>query len=404
MLASSSHILKESHILTINFDKIIDRRNTHSSKWDNMQANYGVSPDDGIAMWVADMDFRPPIEVDQALKAEMAHGVYGYYDNAQSYCVALSSWMERRHNWPVDPSWVMQVHGLVNGLALCIKAYSAPGDGVIVFSPVYHYFGTIIQANDRRLVESQLVIKDGLYQMDLDALEARLTGDERLVFLCSPHNPGGRVWSSKELSALADFCVKHDLILVSDEVHNDLVMPGHSHIVAPLAMPQAADRLITMVATTKTFNLAGGMTGSMIIPDQALRETFAATHKAAGMSVNRFGMVIAEAAYLHGDEWLNDLLHYLDGNRTLLEAGLGKVPGVTVMPLQATYLCWANFADTGMSSPDFIKRIQDVGVVASHGSTFGAGGENFMRFNVATPRANIVDAVERMHKAFADLQ
>lgn len=394
----------ERQTVTIDFDRIIDRRNTHSSKWDSMQASYGVSPDTGIPMWVADMDFRPPQQVDAALAAEMAHGVYGYYDNPVSYAAALSGWMELRHNWRVDPSWLLQTHGLVNALALCISAFSNPGEGVIVFSPVYHWFGTIVDANDRRLVESELVQREGVYHMDLAALEAQLTGDERLVLLCSPHNPGGRVWSAAELGALADFCVKHDLVLISDEVHNDLIMPGHSHIVAPLAMPQAADRLVTLIATTKTFNLAGGMTGSMVIPDQALRRKLAKTHRAAGMSVNRFGMVMAEAAYLHGADWLDELLVYLDGNRQLLSDELSQIPGVSLMPLQATYLCWVDFAGTGMAPAEFIGRIQDAGVAASHGSTFGAGGDSFMRFNIATPRAQLATAMQRLRTAFADLQ
>ena len=394
----------ERQTVTIDFDKIIDRRNTHSSKWDNMQADYGVSPDTGIPMWVADMDFRPPEQVDAALAADMAHGVYGYYDNPTSYAAALSGWMERRHNWQVDPSWLLQTHGLVNALALCISAFSNPGEGVIVFSPVYHWFGTIVRANDRRLVESELVQHDGVYHMDLAALEAQLTGDETLVLLCSPHNPGGRVWSAAELGALADFCVKHDLMLISDEVHNDLIMPGHSHVVAPLAMPQAHDRLVTLVATTKTFNIAGGMTGSMVIPDDTLREKLAKTHRAAGMSVNRFGMVMAEAAYLHGADWLDALLVYLDGNRQLLSDELSHIPGVSVMPLQATYLAWVDFAGTGMPAAEFINRIQTAGVAASHGSTFGAGGDSFMRFNIAMPRAQVATAMQRLRTAFSDLQ
>ena len=394
----------ERQTVTIDFDRIIDRLNTHSSKWDSMQASYGVSPDTGIPMWVADMDFRPPQQVDAALAAEMAHGVYGYYDNSASYAAALSGWMERRHNWRVDPSWLLQTHGLVNALALCISAFSNPGEGVIVFSPVYHWFGTIVDANDRRLVESELVQHDGVYHMDLAALEAQLTGDETLVLLCSPHNPGGRVWSAAELGAISDFCVKHDLVLISDEVHNDLIMPGHSHVVAPLAMPQAHDRLVTLVATTKTFNIAGGMTGSMVIPDDTLREKLAKTHRAAGMSVNRFGMVMAEAAYLHGADWLDALLVYLDGNRQLLSDELSHIPGVSVMSLQATYLAWVDFAGTGMPAAEFINRIQAAGVAASHGSTFGAGGDSFMRFNIAMPRAQVATAMQRLRTAFSDLQ
>ena len=390
--------------MSFNFDEKIDRRNTHCAKWDAMEALYGVSADDGISMWVADMDFRPPQAVTAALQGLVDHDVYGYCGSDLHLREALAGWMKRRHNWDVNPAWVMHTYGLVNALALCMQAYSEKGDGVIVFSPVYHAFGRIIDANERRLIESELIARDGQYHMDLDALEASLTGDEKLVFLCSPHNPGGRIWTVDELRELADFCIKHDLILISDEVHHDLVFAGGTHTVAPLAMPHALDRLVMLVATSKTFNLAGSMTGSVVISDDGLRAKFARAHSAGGISLNRFGMYTAEAAYNHGEEWLDDLLVYLNGNRQIFEDGLAKIPGIQPMSIKATYLSWVDFSGTGMAFEEFNKRVVKAGVAANVGSTFGTGGETFLRFNLATRRALIEDAVARIQEAFSDLQ
>ena len=389
-----------------NFDTPIDRRNTHAVKWDMMESLYGVSPDDGLAMWVADMDFRPPPSVNEALAEAVAHGVHGYFGDDRRYKAAITGWMRRRHGWEVDPAAIATTHGVVAGLALCIKAYTAPGDGVIIFSPVYHAFYRVIRANSREVVESPLVQReDGRYAMDLPALAASLSGRERMLVLCSPHNPGGRVWSREELRALADFCVAHDLVLVSDEIHHDLVLSDERHLAMPLAAPDILDRLVVLSSTTKTFNVAGALTGNVIIPDEALRARFAASHLAVGASPNRFGMLVATAAYEGGDAWLDALNRYLAGNAALLAEGVAAIPGVRPMPLDATYLAWVDFAGTGMAREEFTTRVErEARIAASHGHTFGTGGETFLRFNIATPRARVVEAVRRLQVAFADLQ
>lgn len=388
-----------------NFDKVIDRRNTHSSKWDSMEGIYGVSPDDGIAMWVADMDFRPPQAVTDALQGMVDHGVYGYYGVDGSYKAAICDWMERRHGWKVDPSWIFSTHGLVNGTALCVQSYTNEGDGVILFTPVYHAFARVIKAGNRRVVESEMVAKNGRYEMDLETLEGQLKGDEKMVILCSPHNPGGRVWSVAELRALADFCVKHDLILVSDEIHHDLVFGGNKHTVMALAAPEIVSRLVMMTATSKTFNIAGAHVGNVIMEDPDLRAKFAATMAAGGNSPNSFGIVMAEAAYNDGEEWLEELLAYLEENRRIFDAGINAIPGLKSMDLGATYLAWVDFSGTGMPVSEFSKRIeQGAKIAANYGHSFGKGGENFLRFNLATRRAVIEEAVRRITEAFADLQ
>ena len=388
------------------FDEIIDRRGTHCSKWDMMHPLYGVSPDDGLAMWVADMDFRPPPEVIAAVEAEAAHGVFGYFGDDQRYKAAVCGWMGRRHGWEVDPAQVFTTHGIVAGLAICLQAFTEPGDGVILFTPVYHAFFRIIRANGREVVQSPLALRDdGRYAMDLEALAARLTGRERMVVLCSPHNPGGRVWSTDELRALAAFCRDHDLILASDEIHHDLVLPGSRHVPLPLAAPEVLDRLIMLTAATKTFNIAGTLTGNVIIPDDDLRRRFAAAHLATGTSPNRFGALMATAAYERGDAWVDALCRYLAGNAAAFGAGIAAIPGLRLMPLDSTYLAWVDFSGTGMAPAEFTARVEkDARIAASHGPTFGEGGETFLRFNLGTPRARVEEAVRRLQAAFADLQ
>ena len=314
--------------------------------------------------------------------------------------------MRDRHGWEVDPAAIATTHGIVAGFALCLQAFTAPGDAVILFTPVYHAFFRVLRANGRPILESPLVRRpDGRYAMDLEALAASLTGAERMIVLCSPHNPGGRVWSRDELRALADFAAAHDLLLVSDEIHHDLVLGPDRHVPMPLAAPDIADRLVMLTAATKTFNLAGALTGNVIIPDPTLRSRFAAAHLAAGTGANRFGMLAVTAAYQGGADWLDALRRYLAGNAALLAEGVAAIPGVRPMPLDSTYLAWVDFAGTGMEPPEFTARVErDARIAASHGRTFGTGGESFLRFNIATPRARVEEAVRRLQAAFADLQ
>ncbi|TNF23268.1 MAG: pyridoxal phosphate-dependent aminotransferase [Rhodobacteraceae bacterium] len=392
--------------MSYDFDEIIDRRGTHAMKWDNMQANYGVSPDDGLAMWVADMDFRPPAPVQVRLEEMVAHGVYGYFGDPADTNAAVQWWMRERHGWEIEPRWIHYTPGVVNGVAVVIEAFSQPGDGIVVMSPVYHAFGRVIRSADRRAVELPLAQVDGRYQMDFGAWDSRMTGREKVLLLCSPHNPGGRVWTRDELRAVGDFCRRHDLILVSDEIHQDLVFPGAEFLTMDRADPSLRDRLIVLGATTKTFNIAGHLVGHAIIPDDALRARFAGKLRALGISANAFGMQMIEAAYSPGGAaWLDALLAYLDGNRKLLDAGLNAIPGVRSMPLEATYLAWVDFAGTGIGHDALLHRVErDARIAVSHGPTFGHGGESFLRFNFATPRARIEEAVRRMQAAFADLQ
>ena len=388
----------------IDFDEIIDRRNTHAQKWDEVEDFYGVLADSAIPLWVADMDFRAPPAVGAALQKMVDHGVHGYYGPDDSFREALVAWMARRHDWAVQPEWAVQTHGLGNALAVIINTCSAPGEGVIVFSPVYHSFMRIIKANDRRVHASPLRLEDGRFHMDIEALEASLTGDEKILLLCSPHNPGGRIWSAAELREVADFCLRRNIILVSDEVHHDLIMPGHSHTITSKVAPEARDLLITLVATSKTFNIAGIETGTMLVENEHLRRRIARVRGAMNISNNRFGMLMAEAAYREGDAWLDALIPYLDRNRQLLNAAIGDISGLSVMNLEATYLAWVDFSGTGMAREEFISRLTSVGLAPSEGRTFGPEGELYMRFNIACRHALLDEAMGRLADAFSDLQ
>ncbi len=391
--------------MTYNFDEVIDRIGTGSSKWDKMESLYGLDPHEGIPMWVADMDFKPPQSVLGCVKDMAEHGVFGYGGDHKAYTEAICGWMERRHGWTVDPTWIFSCHGMMNGISLAIQQFTNEGDGVIIFTPVYHGFISAVNANNRRLVESELINNNGRLEMDFEALETLLRGDEKLVILCSPHNPGGRVWTYEELRELGAFCAKHDLILVSDEVHHDLVFTGNKHIPMAMAMPEIVDRLITLSGATKTFNLAGMHTGNVIIEDPDLRKVFSAGLSAGSLSPSAIGVAMATAAYNGGDEWLTEVLDYLDGNRKIFDAGMNAIPGVESMPLQATYLAWVDFRGLGMSAAEIKDRIQDTAKIAvSPGPIFGKGGEGYMRFNLATRRALVEEAVDRLSAAFSDLQ
>ena len=390
----------------MDFDEVIDRRGTHSSKWDTMEELYGVSPDSGLSMWVADMDFRAPKIIQEKLHEINSHGIYGYYGDYKEYNNSIKWWMKNRHNWEIDTSWIFTTHGLVNGTGLCIDAFTKPGDGIILFTPVYYQFSNLVEAARRKVVECPLKLIDNHYHFDFVAYERNLSGDEKMVILCSPHNPGGRVWTKNELQEVAKFAKKHDLVLVSDEIHHDLVYPNKSHTVMPIADPSVCDRLVMMTATTKTFNIAGAHSGNVIIANPNLRQKFSQRIKALGISPNSFGLFMATAAYSpEGAQWLDELLHYIDGNRVIFDREVNKIPGLSSMPLEGTYLAWVDFSGTGMEEEEFIYRVQEKAKIAvNHGSTFGTGGEKFLRFNLATPRTLVVEATKRLKDAFSDLQ
>ncbi|NIZ15604.1 MalY/PatB family protein [Phaeobacter sp. HF9A] len=390
----------------MNFDKIIDRRDTHSTKWDLMEPLYGVSPDDGLAMWVADTDFAAPEAVTAKMREMADHGIYGYVNSEAPYKAAIQWWMQNRHGWSVDQDAIFTTTGLVNGVGLCLDSFTQPGDGVVLFTPVYHSFAKVIRLAGREVVECPLVQEDGLFKMDFAAYDAQMTGKEKMVILCSPHNPGGRVWTQAELTEVAAFCKRHDLLLISDEVHHDLVYAGHRHIPMANAAPEISDRLIMLTAPSKTFNIAGLHSGQVIIADEALRERFRRRMMALALQGNSAGEFATIAAYSpDGAAYVDALVPYLAANKALFDEAVNAIPGLKSMELQATYLAWVDFSDTGMEQAEFTRRVeQGANIAVNHGDTFGSGGESFLRFNLGTQRARVEEACERLAKAFSDLQ
>lgn len=389
------------------FNRVIERRGTHASKWDNIATLSGITAADAIPMWVADMDFAAPPGVTAALQAEVTRATHGYYADTGTWAKALAGWLAKRHGLTIEPTWVSPTPGIVSGLGLILQAVSAPGDEVVVFPPAYHAFRKIIVANERKILDAQLVEANGRYVMDLDALRKALTPRTKVVFFCSPHNPGGTVWSPAEIKALADLCAERDLILVSDEIHCDLVFKGARHTPTLTAAPHIADRLITCVAATKTFNLAGAHVGACVTTNPDLKRKLDARIAASGLgSYNSFGMIATEAGWRTGEAWLDALLPYLQGNRDMLDRRIeAAAPGARAMRLDATYLGWVNFAGTGLSAADVAERVaKRARIFASPGAQFGPGGETWLRFNFATPRPILEEALRRLEDAFRDIR
>lgn len=390
----------------MSFDDIIDRRGTHSAKWDAMEKLYGVSPDDGLAMWVADMDFRAPDCVLQAARDLTEHGVLGYRSDVDDYKSAIIWWMQNRHGWTVKPEEIFTTYGLVNAVGMCLNTYTQPNDEIVLFTPVYHAFAKVIKNAGRRVKECELVQRDGVYHMDFDAYDAQMSGDETMLILCSPHNPSGRLWTKEELQGIAAFAKRHDLLIVSDEIHHDIVFPGYTHHPMPLAAPDCLDRLIMLTAPSKTFNIAGNHDGNVIIHDEELRAKFNATMLALGVSSTLYGTAMTAAAYTpEGAAWVDEMRDYIAENARIFDAGINAIPGLKSMPMQSTYLAWVDFSGTGMPMDEVLDRVRKQAKIAPNdGPTFGTGGAPFLRFNLGTPRANVEEAVSRLQKAFADLQ
>ncbi|EPX87028.1 MalY/PatB family protein [Salipiger mucosus] len=389
------------------FDTPIDRRGTGSSKWDLMERLFGVSPEDGLAMWTADSDYPTAPCVRAALQHAVDHGIFGYFSDRAPYLEAIRWWMETRHGWKIEPDWILTTQGLGHALAMCLDTWTDPGDAVAIFTPVYHEFPGKITRAGREVTTCPLARKGDRYELDLEDAQARLTGREKMIFWCSPQNPSGRIWTPDELRALADFAARNDLILVSDEVHGDLVYPGETFVPIDVALGGAhLDRLVVLTAASKTFNIAGLRTGNVIIPDETLRGQMAARLRQTDYDGNSLGMVAVTAAYSpEGAAWVDAQVAHLQANRAVFDEMVNAIPGLHSLPLQSTYLAWLDFSGTGMDFDEFDARVrEDAKIAASPGPGFGPGGEQCLRVNLAAPRATVVEAGTRLQKAFADLQ
>jgi len=383
------------------FDVICDRRNTSSLKWDCTEKIFNDT--DILPMWIADMDFRAPHKVIEAIRERSEHGIFGYTESLpQSYCSALIDWVAKRHEWTIKSEWLSYTPGVVPALSAAVMAFTEPGDRVAVQSPAYPPFYTVIKNNGRQLVDSPLRLVDGHYIMDFEDLERKMKSGIEMMILCSPHNPVGRVWSREELNRLGELCLKNNVILVSDEIHSDIVFSNYKHIPIASISESLEHNTVTCIAASKTFGIAGLTASAAIIPDFVLRERFKNKVQCMGMETgNIFGLVASEAAYRYGEEWLEQLLDYLQENLRLLKNYFKRnIPEIKVIKPEGTYLVWLDCRQLGLNPKELSGlMVHTAKIGLNDGATFGAGGEGFLRMNIACPKAALMEGLRRVDRA-----
>ncbi|MGE6257574.1 MalY/PatB family protein [Heyndrickxia sporothermodurans] len=384
------------------FDRVINRKSTSSVKWDNLEMVYGEK--DLLPMWVADMDFQPPEAVINALQHRLAHGIFGYTVIPNSTYEVIQEWEKKRHGWEIEQSWILYNHGVVPSLSLALLAFTKPGDNILVQSPVYTPFFTITENNQRNIINCPLHLENNRYKINFQEFEDALKNNVKLFFLCNPHNPGGRVWNREELIKIGELCKKYNVIIISDEIHGDLVAAPHKHIPIASIDESFLNHVVTCIAPTKTFNLAGLQASSMIVPNQELREKLAKVQEQQGFhTLNSFGIVGMEAAYRYGGEWLDQLLSYIHENIQYVKEVLAqKLPSIKVMVPEGGYLVWLDCRDTGYSDEEIKNRLLKIGRLALEpGTKYGLGGQGFVRMNLGCPKEIVQDGVARLIKAFS---
>jgi cystathionine beta-lyase len=381
------------------FDDVVPRAGTDCAKYDDRLKRFGRA--DVLPLWVADMDFRAPECVREALQPLVDQNLYGYHLKTERYVRAIVDWWARRHGVAVDPAGLVFSPGVVSALSHLVLALTAKGDGIIVQPPVYHPFAWAVRVNERRLLENPLREQAGEYTMDFDDLE-RKAREARMLILCSPHNPVGRVWRREELARVADICLRNGLRIVSDEIHNDLVYSQYRHVPTASLSPEVARITATCHAASKTFNLAGLSVAYVMTEGQELREAFRKVSDILHVeALNPFGLRATEAAFTHGEPWLKALLDYLEGNSHLVRSYLREhLPRVTLSPLEGTYLVWLDLRRYGFSPQELRECIiEKARLGLNDGSMFGPGGEGFQRMNIACPRAVLAEALGRLKAA-----
>lgn len=392
--------MSERHL---DFDTVIDRKGTRSLKYD-FAVRRG-KPKDVLPLWVADMDFQTSSYITDALEDMVKHGVFGYSESEEHYFGAVQNWMERHYNWHVKESWMTKTPGIVFALAMAVKAYTQENDTVLIQLPVYYPFKEVVEDNHRRLVNNTLVLGgDGTYTIDYEDFEKKIIEENvKLFILCNPHNPVGRVWTKEELERLGDICLKHGVFVVSDEIHADFVFERKHTVFSEV---KEAYRDISMICTSpsKTFNIAGLQISNIFISNPEKATAFRRQVAAAGYSqVGLPGLVACEAAYRHGDEWLEGVLAYIKANAEFTRAYLQEhLPRVKMTKLEGTYLVWLDFRDYGLTDKELDEKIlNQAGLWLDSGAVFGKCGEGFQRINIACPRKTLQQALDRLIDVFA---
>jgi cystathionine beta-lyase len=387
-------------MINYDFDSVIERRNTNSIKWDYTDKFFSVK--DILPMWVADMDFKSPQPVIDAV-SEVAHrGIFGYSGIPQSYCDSVIAWMKKRHDWEIKQEWLAYSPGVVPALHVAVNAFTEPGDQVILQTPVYYPFFHAVTCGNREVLDNPLRLEGKQYVMDLEDLERKIGPRTKMIIICNPHNPISRVWKEDELRQLGEICMKNGIMVVSDEIHQDIVYPGFKHVPFASLSEQFVDNSITCTAASKTFNLPGLQTSNIIIPNPVLRSRFTEMSRSYGVPFpNMFGVAATEAAYRHGEAWLKKLLEYLEGNIAFLSGFLStNMPGVKLIQPHGTYLMWLDFRGCGVS-PDRLANFirDDARVGLEPGKIFGCKDDGFERMNIACPRSILEEGLNRIAQA-----
>lgn len=387
---------------SFNFDKTVDRKGTNSVKWDILKFKFRT--EDVLPMWVADMDFEVAPFIIKAVKKRMEHPVFGYTFRNDEYYQSIINWNERRHNWKIKKSHILFSPGVVPAVNMAVTAYTRPGDKIIIQPPVYFPFKSAVLDNGRQLIENRLKTENERFTFDFEDLKQQIDKRTKMLILSNPHNPGGTVWTRAELSQLAEICTDNNILVLSDEIHCDLVFKTYKYTPFALIAENTDCPYVSAIAPSKTFNLAGLSTSSVVISDAKLRDAFSAVadtlHITGG---NIFGAVASEAAYTHGEEWLEQLLDYVEANVDYLQAFLAsELPTVKMMRPEATYLAWLDFNALGMNDKELQNfLIQKARLGLNAGYTFGPGGEGFARINLACPRSIVEEAAKRLKAALS---
>ena len=399
------------------FDTEIDRKGTNAAKWEFIQEGKDLKRPEHtdkfygenriLPMWVADMDYPCPKPVVDALVARAEHGIYGYTAPTDSYYSAVVSWMKRRQGWEIDPEWICITPGVVPALNMLVRTFVSPGEKVLIQPPVYHPFFHAIENNQAELVANALIYENGRYRMDLADLEEKTQDPAvKLAILCSPHNPVGRVWTRDELLRFGEICIRNDVLIVSDEIHADLIYKGYAFTPFASLGEDFAQHVVVCTAPSKTFNLAGLKTSNILIPDEGLRREFKKTLGSNGLAgIGPFGLVALEAAYTHGEEWLDQVLEYIEANLAYLEDYVAQhIPRIRTVHPEGTYLVWLDCRTLGFDKWE-LKRLMlhEARVYLDEGFIFGPEGEGFERMNIACPRSILAEALERIKNAIDNL-
>lgn len=390
---------------TYNFDEVIDRHNTACLKYDF--AVQRGRPADVLPFWVADMDFPIAREIQTALIERCQHAIFGYSESDAAYFAAVHSWYTQHFNWDVQSKWLTKTPGVVFALAMAVKAFTKAGEAVLIQQPVYYPFTEVIEDNDRQLVNSPLVLRDDHYEIDFTDLEAKIVEHKvKLMLLCSPHNPVGRVWTREELQKVGDICLKHGVIVVSDEIHADFVWEGHKQTVFASLGKEYEQNCVVCTAPSKTFNIAGLQVSNIFIPNEQLRKKFRKQVAAAGYSqVNTLGLVACHAAYTSGEDWLRQVKAYIQDNIRFVQGYLQeKLPQLKLLRPEGTYLIWIDCSALGLTASEREQWLwHKAHLWLDGGGIFGAEGQAFERINVACPRATLLQGLEQLKAAVADL-